>query len=164
MTPIIEQTLIILLPAFIGGLIAALGFILGALIMRRVGASREFRANERAKLERIATAAFEYTEWVEERRMALLSGRVPYNEPSPSNELRMLANLHFPSLCPELKEMLQAGHHCVNWVKTAASIQNEGLDSWLENPDKMNSYYPLHELLLARTDAFVDAVRRIMPK
>jgi hypothetical protein len=110
MTPTLEQVLTVLLPVVIGGCLAALGGVLGALINHRLSASREVRTSERAKLERIATMAFEYSAWLERRLSAMLFQRIDFREQSPTDELRMLVNLYFPSLRSEMSEVLLKGH------------------------------------------------------
>ena len=164
MAPTLEQTLVGLLPILIGGLLAALGGILGAFIHHRLNISREIRANERAKLERVATLAFDYSAWVDRRLSAMLFQRIDFREHSPTDELRMLVNLYFPSLLPEMAAVLQAGLDCQKWVNATWTEQRKNLKVWIDAPDNMKTYYPLAEVLISKTGVFIEAVRKALPK
>ena len=164
MTPSVQQTLVGLLPVVIGGVLAALGGVVGAVITHQLSASRELRSSERARLERIASLAFEYSAWLERRTSALLFQNVDFREQSPVDELRMLVNLYFPSLRADTVAVLQAGLECQKWVNSTWSEQRRDLNAWLEKPDRMESYYPLAEVLVAKTGVLVESVRNLLPR
>lgn len=160
----LEQTLVGLLPVVIGGVLAALGGVLGALIGHRLSLSRELRTKEREKLEQIATVAFEFSAWHERRISALLFQNTDFREQSLTDKLRMLVNLYYPALRPEMTAVLEAGLKCQSWVNEAWAEQKKDLKAWLDKPDNMKDYYPLAKDLIVKTDALVESVRNLLPK
>ena len=164
MAPTLAQTLVGLLPVVVGGFLAVLGGVLGAVIAHQLSASRELRVHEREKLERIATIAFEYSAWLERRSSAMLFQRVDFREEAPTDELLMLVNLYFPSLRSEMTAVLEAGLECQKWINASWSEQQRDLKAWLDKPDNMKGYYPLAGDLIAKRAALVKSVRKILPQ
>jgi hypothetical protein len=105
-----------LLPVITGGLIGVAGALGGARYGSRLTALREHKAERRAKLESLVTAAFELDVWFKREEQAHLWGGPDNFEPSPLATIETMALLYFPELEPQVNALSAAANQYRLWM------------------------------------------------
>ena len=116
--------------------------------------------NTEAKLESLATLAYDTIHWLERHRQECLFVGPQLLDPSPISKLEMTAQLYFPELKDKVFRISSAEVKYREWViRSQKEIQETGPISETLIDDYSQIYQELHKSVFAVAEAAGDLIR-----
>lgn len=147
-----------LVPVVVGGLLATLGGVVGAVVLHKLERKTSNMRLKREKLEQLVDASYRVESW--------LSGKLddlPGHEKDlgifPMSEVEMISRLYFPELRAEVIQLSVASASYQKWI--AESRVNMLRDKTITD-EHAKKFDPIHKEVLRSISALVDKVSDLM--
>ncbi|MBY5750829.1 hypothetical protein [Rhizobium leguminosarum] len=116
----------VLVPVVIGGTFGLLGGLIGPLVTQYLGERRARKERRSQLFEAMISGTYEYGEWLDTFRRALVFNEAVEPGPSPLNKVHSIALLHFRELLRPVMRMNMDGIRYQEWMINAARKRNDG--------------------------------------
>jgi len=105
-----------LVPVVVGGLLATLGVVAGAIVVHKLERKTSDARLKREKLEQLVDASYRVESWLNERMSVDLSGHERDIGILPISEVEMISRLYFPELQKEVYRLSVASASYQKWI------------------------------------------------
>ncbi|AQG98364.1 hypothetical protein A9R05_05640 [Burkholderia sp. KK1] len=150
-----------LVPVVIGGVLAVGGGALGQALTHTFTASREAKKARAERLERLATAVWAHSTWLDEKMNDVIFRGVEHVGPDPLDEARMLGSLYFPELGTQIAAVMHARMPMIKFIGQQGVDRRASPQTWTDSlSERMKEYHALYETHLDAVHGFTSACRK----
>jgi len=148
-----------LVPVVVGGLLATLGVVAGAIVVHKLERKTSDARLKREKLEQLVDASYRVESWLNERMSVDLSGHERDIGILPISEVEMISRLYFPELQKEVYRLSVASASYQKWIAEGRVnvLRNKAITD--EHKEKFN---PIYTEMLQSISALVDGASDVM--
>ena len=119
-------------PVVVGGILAVGGGIIGHIFSHHLTSKREQDKLCRERLESFVKALYAHSQWLDDKRNAMIFRNEDHDKPSPLDEARMIQALHFPELSQQVLAVQQTQMPLLDFIGKQRIARMTNQDAWLK--------------------------------
>jgi len=148
-----------LAPVVVGGLLATLGGVLGAVVLHKLERKTSNTRLKREKLEQLVDASYRVESWLNERMSVDLFDHENDPGTSPMSEVEMISRLYFPELREDVIHLSMVSIRYRQWIIEGQKMKSKNK---VIADDHMKKYKSIYEELSRSISSLVDKASDIM--